>query len=131
VGDAHAQRKPPRPGRNGGKLTDFAAGVSGNPGGVPAGFIRLSQAYAILGEYTQAEIKQIAEGEKPKRWGKRPLYMPYVKAARMWLGIENVPSSVEIADRTEGKVKSTTDLNVSAPDLVTAYLLLAKKRGLA
>ncbi len=105
-------------------------GVSGNPGGHPAGFLRLSQAYEIVGTMAYADVQALAEGKAPKGWKKR-VTPPYVKAARMWLGIENVPSSVEIADRTEGKVKSTTDLNVSEPDLATAYLLLAKKRGLA
>lgn len=108
----------------------FKAGVSGNPGGHPAGFLRLSQAYEIVGTMAYADVQSLAEGKAPKGWKKR-VTPPYVKAARMWLGIENVPSSVEIADRTEGKVKSTTDLNVSAPDLATAYMLLAKKRGLA
>jgi len=91
---------------------------------MPAGFIRLSQAYAILAEYTPSEVALIAAGKKPKRWGKRPLHMPYMKAARMWLGIENVPSSVEIADRTEGKVKQVTETTVRTPDAASFFAAL-------
>ena len=94
--------------------TRFKPGQSGNPGGHGKGFIPLSRAYAVIAaKFEHSEVEMIARGEKPPGWGKRPLLMPYVKAARMWLGIANVPSSVEIADRTEGKVPSSTALDVS------------------
>jgi len=104
----------------------FKPGQSGNPGGHGKGFIPLSRAYAVIAaKFEHSEVEMIARGEKPPGWGKRPLLMPYVKAARMWLGIENVPSSVEIADRTEGKVKQTTDLNVSVHDVAGFFAQLA------
>lgn len=102
----------------------------GNPGGFPKGFVPLSRAYAIVGTMPIADVKKLARGVRPKTWGKRKLTVPYVTAARMWL-TGSAPTAEAIADRTEGKVKNTTDLNVSAPDLSAAYLQLAKKRGLA
>ena len=91
-----------------------------NPGGFPKGFVPLSRAYAIVAAMELSEVKQIAAGKKPKRWGKAPLRMTFVIAAQMCLA-GTPPAAGEIADRTEGKVKNTTDLNVSAPDLAAAW----------
>jgi hypothetical protein len=108
------------------KETQFG-GPRANPGcpaGRPKGFVPLSQAYAILGaKFEPSEIEQIARGEKPAAWGKRPLLMPYVAAARMWL-LGTPPAASEIADRTEGKVKNTTDLNLSVQDVAGFFSML-------
>ncbi len=103
----------------------FKPGQSGNPGGFPKGFIRLSQAYAIVSEYSLEEIKGMAEGKKPKSWPKdRKLVIPYVTAARMWLA-GTPPASSEIADRTEGKVKNTTEMQIGvAADLAAFFASL-------
>jgi len=94
----------------------------GNPGGSPKGFVRLSQAYAIISEYSLEEIRSIAEGKAPKSWPKgRRLVMPYVAAARMWLGQMSVPASSEIADRTEGKVKTTTEMQIGVASDLAAF----------
>ncbi|MFA6031161.1 MAG: hypothetical protein WC969_14995 [Elusimicrobiota bacterium] len=95
-------------------LTDFPPGVSGNPGGFPKGFLPLSKAYAIVSKLELSEIEEVASGKKPKGWGKRPLLIAYVTAARMWLGATSVSAAAEIADRTEGKVKGTLELQVSS-----------------
>ena len=125
MGKPHAQGVSSRSGVAPPKEHQFKPGQSGNPSGVPKGFIRLSQAYAIVSEFSLEDIQGIADGKAPKSWPKgRKLVMPYVAAARMWLGQANVPASSEIADRTEGKVKHTTDVNVNAPDLAAFFAQL-------
>lgn len=104
--------------------TRFKPGQSGNPGGFPDGFVPLSRAYAILGsKYEPSEIKLIAQGKKPKSWGKRPLLIPYVTAAKMWLA-GTPPAAGEIADRTEGKVKQVTETTVRTPDAASFFAAL-------
>jgi len=96
----------------------------GNPGGFPADFVPLSRAYAILGsKYEPSEIEQIAQGRKPAGWGKRPLLIPYVTAAKMWLA-GTPPAAGEIADRTEGKVKQVTETTVRMPDAASFFAAL-------
>lgn len=104
-------------------LTDFPPGVSGNPGGFPKGFVPLSRAYAIVSEFQLDEIVQMAAGQAPKRWGKRPLLIPYVTAAKMWLA-GTPPAAGEIADRTEGKVKQVTETTVRTPDAASFFAAL-------
>jgi hypothetical protein len=103
--------------------TRFQPGQSGNPGGFPKGFVPLSRAYAIVSEFQLSEIVQMATGKKPKRWGKRPLLIPYVTAARMWLA-GTPPAAGEIADRTEGKVKQVTETTVRTPDAASFFAAL-------
>lgn len=100
----------------------FQPGQSGNPGGFPKGFIPLSRALAILGTLPDEDVAQLAEGKRTKSWGKRKLPMSVVMAARLWQERDRLATVVaEIADRTEGKVKQTSEVTLRTPDLVSFF----------
>lgn len=100
----------------------FKPGQSGNPGGVPKGFIPLSRALAMLGALPDEDVAEIAEGKRPKRWGRKALPMSVVMAARLWQARDRLSTVVaEIADRTEGKVKQVTETTIHVPDLMSFF----------
>jgi len=74
-------------------------------------FIPMSKAYRFAALYlTPEQIKQAALWKKPPGW---PSFVPWcasmVKACQMWLN-PNIGAAMEIADRTEGKVKQTLEV---------------------
>lgn len=74
-------------------------------------FIPLSKAYRFAALYlTPEQIKQAALWKRPPGW---PSFVPWcasmVKACQMWLN-PNIGAAMEIADRTEGKVKQTLEV---------------------
>lgn len=74
-------------------------------------FIPLSKAYRFAALYlTPEQIKQAALWKRPPGW---PAFVPWcasmVKACQMWLN-PNIGAAMEIADRTEGKVKQTLEV---------------------
>jgi hypothetical protein len=74
-------------------------------------FIPMSKAYRFAALYlTPEQIKQAAMWKRPPGWPSFvPWSAPIVKACQMWLN-PNIGAAMEIADRTEGKVKQTLEV---------------------
>lgn len=86
-------------------------GVGHRLGRAKHAFIPLSKAYRFAALYlTPEQIKQAALWKRPPGW---PAFVPWcasmVKACQMWLN-PNIGAAMEIADRTEGKVKQTLEV---------------------
>ena len=86
-------------------------GVGHRLGRAKHAFIPLSKAYRFAALYlTPEQIKQAALWKRPPGW---PSFVPWcasmVKACQMWLN-PNIGAAMEIADRTEGKVKQTLEV---------------------
>jgi hypothetical protein len=85
--------------------------VSHKLGSAKKAFIPLSKAYRFAALYlTPEQIKQAAMWKKPSGWPDFvPWTAPIVKACQMWLN-PNIGAAMEIADRTEGKVKQMLEV---------------------
>lgn len=100
--------------KTGGTIYPWPPGQTGNPGGLPKGFIRTSQAYARVSILPLEDVRGLLRGKAPKGW-ETPLKSVYVLAAGQFLaaiggesveGVHkaNASSAIEIGDRTEGKI---------------------------
>lgn len=100
---ADVQRKPPRPGRNGGTLRDFAS--SGNPGGRPAGIVDSRQALYRCLALSVEDLELVRDGKPPRGWPDKAVASAYSLAAGLILSGRTAGSSATIVyDRSEGAV---------------------------
>ena len=111
-----------REGRNGGTLAPlWEKGKSPNPGGRPAGFVPLSQAYATICMLPADEIRFLAEQHTfPPDWDKSKSFS-YIAAARAWLELAGKPLPgllAELADRTEGRVPQKVQAEVDVRGVI-------------
>lgn len=94
-----------------GSPKESVVSVSKKLGAAKHAFIPMSKAYRFAALYlTPEQIKQAAMWKRPPGWPSFvPWCAPIVKACQMWLN-PNIGAAMEIADRTEGKVKQTLEV---------------------
>lgn len=122
------------PQKHGGVLALIPKGVSGNPGGLPKGFVKPTAAYAACAGLSVEDLKLIRAGRAPKgwKWGS-PVSSVYSMAAGQILaatgaeGIDGVPkanatSAMEIVDRLEGKVAQKHEFDIADVEKIAALL---------
>lgn len=88
--------------------TRFKPGVSGNPGGRPAGYVDFGKAAAIVATLEPDEVEQIARGRFPANWDKLKSFQ-YVHAAQS-LVQELKPKPETVLERMDGPVAKRTEL---------------------
>jgi hypothetical protein len=99
----------PQP-HGGALVAPYKPGESGNPSGVPAGYVPLSKAAQIVAMLGPEDVKLIAGGEFPPNWDKLKS-MQYVRAART---LQKELDGERLTDRMDGPVP--TKAEVSGPD---------------
>ena len=113
-----------------GLMPPWQPGQSGNPGGMPKGYVSFHDAYVRISTLPPGQIETIAEGGFPDGW-RHARSVQYQVAARAYLKMlkESTPALLDhVADRSDGKVPQTVRATVDVQGII---VLPAGPQGLA
>ncbi len=108
--------------------TKWKPGQSGNPTGLPPGYVAYATAYRIAVTLPQDELDELAAGNWPTGWHRERCQTYVIAAAAVLKMRRDSPPALlsEIADRSDGKVPQTIRQTVELQGIIA----LPAPRGL-